>query len=240
MNTVGRGELGLQLLPASNRPDERWRNGGGSTAEVARRVGVTGEAGEFDWRISMATVAEDGPFSAFPGISRTITVLSGGPLVLRVAGARVDLDAGADPFTFDGGAPTVSELRGEPVTDLNVMVRERAFASRVTWLEPGERRVGELGDFGERGEFGQHGVLRKLADSSLVIVALAVECEIGFALPGGNEFTVRLGRFDAVRVDDVDPSLVVRTVARVDRADSAGQDGKTQAVAIAALLRPER
>ena len=48
-----------------------WKNGGGETAEIA--VSPPGAAlDDFDWRLSMARVETDGPFSAFPGIDRTL------------------------------------------------------------------------------------------------------------------------------------------------------------------------
>ena len=61
-------------------PDEYrrmpWKNGGGSTDEIAtypRGAGLDA----FDWRVSIAHVASDGPFSRFPGVERTITLLEG-------------------------------------------------------------------------------------------------------------------------------------------------------------------
>ena len=44
-----------------------WKNGGGTTAEVAAfPEGSNFET--FGWRISMADVTSDGPFSSFPEI----------------------------------------------------------------------------------------------------------------------------------------------------------------------------
>ncbi len=42
-----------------------WKNGGGETAEIAV-FPPSADLSEFGWRISMATVSSDGPFSAFP------------------------------------------------------------------------------------------------------------------------------------------------------------------------------
>ena len=49
-----------------------WRNGGGVTREILASGG-SGSDG-FDWRISIADVSEPGPFSAFPGFDRVITL----------------------------------------------------------------------------------------------------------------------------------------------------------------------
>jgi uncharacterized protein len=51
-----------------------WMNGGGTTTEILRRP-ETGQ--DFDWRVSVADVTEDGPFSIFPGCIRHITVITG-------------------------------------------------------------------------------------------------------------------------------------------------------------------
>ena len=63
----------------------RWKNGGGETAEIA--VSPPGAALDaFDWRLSMAKVETDGPFSAFPGIDRTLAILEGEGIRLSVGG----------------------------------------------------------------------------------------------------------------------------------------------------------
>jgi environmental stress-induced protein Ves len=62
-----------------------WKNGGDETTEVA--AGPPGASLEtFDWRISMAHIAQSGPFSLFPGVDRTLAVLSGVGIRLSVAG----------------------------------------------------------------------------------------------------------------------------------------------------------
>ncbi|MBM7325185.1 HutD family protein, partial [Agrobacterium sp. S2] len=47
-----------------------WKNGGGVTTEIIVHPAKASMA-DFDWRISMANVAQDGPFSIFPGVDRT-------------------------------------------------------------------------------------------------------------------------------------------------------------------------
>ncbi len=66
----------MRILRAADHKRMPWKNGGGETVEIA--VAPQDAAlGDFDWRISMATVAADGPFSIFPGIDRTLSILSG-------------------------------------------------------------------------------------------------------------------------------------------------------------------
>ena len=117
----------MRHLPAAGYRAMPWKNGGGVTREVA----VFPEAGDFHWRLSLATVASDGPFSAFPGVDRTLTVLEGEGIELAVAGlapARLGLRA---PFAFPGDVAASARFLGGAVTDFNVMTRRDRLAHRV-------------------------------------------------------------------------------------------------------------
>ena len=99
-----------------------WKNGGGTTAEVAAfPEGSTFET--FGWRISMADVASDGPFSAFPGIDRTLIVVEGDGIELDVEGIVYPLDAANPKLSFSGDDITTGRLLSGPIRDLNVMTR---------------------------------------------------------------------------------------------------------------------
>jgi len=58
----------------------RWKNGMGETAEIDREP--AGEEG-YLWRLSQAWVANDSPFSAFPGYDRWLAVWQGDGLLLN-------------------------------------------------------------------------------------------------------------------------------------------------------------
>src|ERR1700720_3517473 len=76
----------LKIVRASDCLTTPWKNGGGSTTEIAAAPeGASLDI--FDWRISMARVASDGPFSDFPGIDRTLAVVSGHGLALTIGDA---------------------------------------------------------------------------------------------------------------------------------------------------------
>ena len=60
-----------------------WKNGAGSTTELVIEPPGATLAGGFHWRVSMATVAESGPFSSFPGYDRTLLLLEGQGLELE-------------------------------------------------------------------------------------------------------------------------------------------------------------
>lgn len=111
-------------LPASGYRRMPWKNGGGETFEIA--VSPAGASLDgMDWRLSMAVVASDGPFSSFPGIDRTLSIVDGAGLELQV-GTGVNpqlLTQNTAPFHFPADVPTSARLLGGTVTDLNVMTR---------------------------------------------------------------------------------------------------------------------
>ena len=113
----------LRILRSGDYRRMPWKNGGGETAEIA--VSPQGAALDaFDWRLSMATVATDGPFSAFPGIDRTLAILDGEGIRLAIEGqAPVVLTRASKPHAFAADAPASADLVGGPVVDLNLMSR---------------------------------------------------------------------------------------------------------------------
>ena len=122
----------MRIIRASrDRKTTPWKNGGGSTTEIA--IGPPGASLEsFDWRVSLALVASDGPFSAFAGIDRTLAVIRGNGLVLTIGdSAPVTLSSGAEPVDFSGDIPTSARLTAGEITDLNVMTRRGRFTHRL-------------------------------------------------------------------------------------------------------------
>jgi environmental stress-induced protein Ves len=120
-----------------------WKNGGGSTRELACWPPGAGMS-DFDWRISVATIAAPGPFSAFPGIDRTIMLLDGSGVRLRSRDGDIDhrLDTALMPFKFSGDAQLDCELLGATSTDFNVMVR-RDRLNAVLDIHRGSNSQGE-------------------------------------------------------------------------------------------------
>jgi len=175
----------VTVLPAANRSDEPWRNGGGSTRQVAALFGQDGPA----WRLSMARVESDGPFSVFPGVTRTILVMDGDEMLLNVDGTEVLL--GSEPFTFDGAGTIRGTLRGSAVTDFNVMVKRGEFNATTERIAPG------------------HSSFRTSAEQwhspgTIVVVAPASGARIEVEPLG---LDVQLAAYDAVRIDGVTSSL---------------------------------
>lgn len=117
----------MRKLEAAQYRRMPWKNGGGETFQIAASpAGATLDA--IDWRLSMAVVASDGPFSAFNGMDRTLTVLDGHGLMLRLDGDRQwTLRPQSAPRTFPGDTPAEAWLLEGPVTDLNVMTRRDRY-----------------------------------------------------------------------------------------------------------------
>lgn len=98
-----------------------WRNGRGSTLEIAREP-VTGE--EFAWRLSLADIDEDGGFSAYPGYSRAIVLVDGRSLRLRFEGhGHCFLDVKKRSTRFEGDWQTHCAVPKGRCTDLSLIVR---------------------------------------------------------------------------------------------------------------------
>lgn len=119
-----------RLLRAHDRPATPWRNGGGVTREIAAGPADAG-LDDFIWRVSLADVTAGGPFSAFPGVDRVITVVDGPGMELTIDGTPHLVDSAYEPFAFSGDAATDCRLLGGPLVDFNVMTRRAAASAEV-------------------------------------------------------------------------------------------------------------
>ncbi|MDR3495138.1 MAG: HutD family protein [Ancalomicrobiaceae bacterium] len=123
----------MRLIRLADLTPRPWKNGGGVTVEYLVSPANAG-LDAFDWRVSRAEVAADGPFSLFAGIDRTLTVVDGAGIDLVIADRTVRLDPGCAPLAFAGDVPVASRLVTGPIRDLNVMSRRGRFAHRVERL----------------------------------------------------------------------------------------------------------
>ncbi|MFJ6050729.1 HutD family protein [Streptomyces sp. NPDC092307] len=121
---------GIRILRAADRTATVWKNGGGVTREIAVWPEGAG-MDDFGWRVSLAEVGADGPFSAFPGIARTLTLAEGAGMDLTVAGVRRIVDERFAPQDFPGDEPTDCLLLAGPVVNFNVMYRRGAVEART-------------------------------------------------------------------------------------------------------------
>lgn len=104
----------IHLQSLSDCPFIPWKNNGGITQELLR-IG----SDPFNFRISVANVTSDGPFSFFPGFLRELVLLEGS-LLLKVSGKEKRLNP-FQLFSFSGEDSVESQLLNGPVRDFNVI-----------------------------------------------------------------------------------------------------------------------
>lgn len=143
----------LTLIRGADLVAAPWKNGGGVTREVAVfppkgvASGRPGHAGidDFVWRVSIADVAQAGPFSRFAGVDRTLVLLSGAGMVLDEMNAPQEAPLGGGAHTvkshtltqaldiarFDGDTHVDARLVDGSTRDFNLMVRRDAARGEV-------------------------------------------------------------------------------------------------------------
>jgi environmental stress-induced protein Ves len=120
---------GLHLIDPTDYARVPWKNGGGITQDVLLLPAGSGHD-DFDVRISLAPIVEEGPFSSFPGIDRRITRLSREPVSLDFADREVALER-LVPVHFDSVLAPISRLADGPARVINVMTRRGRFEQSV-------------------------------------------------------------------------------------------------------------
>lgn len=109
----------MKLLKKSDYQEMPWKNGLGSTAQIAiHPSGADFAKSEYLWRVSSATVRSDGPFSQFPGYDRWLVVLSGEGLLINGFPLLP-----FSPFHFSGEDLIHCELIRDAVVDLGIIYR---------------------------------------------------------------------------------------------------------------------
>jgi environmental stress-induced protein Ves len=110
-----------------------WRNGSGVTLEIAREPAA---GSDFQWRLSLATVATSGPFSTYAGYRRSVTLIDGDGFRLGIGDSDpVVLNSVGATALFPGDASTVCALINGPSSDLSLMVREPGAIVSVTRVQ---------------------------------------------------------------------------------------------------------
>ena len=146
----------IQLIRYQDCPSTQWKNGGGSTKQLLISP-INAELTEFDYRISIASISSNGPFSSFIGIDRQLVILKGDGVELSInshertkqinglgAGEKISgntdtteykrLSPADSPFCFTGETSITSQLLGSDVIDFNVMTKRGAFKAHTQKL----------------------------------------------------------------------------------------------------------
>ncbi|MFP6560505.1 HutD family protein [Paraburkholderia sp. B3] len=150
------GDTRVALLRGADLVASPWKNGGGVTREIAAAsagavvVGSApaGGAGAgldaFAWRVSVADVAQAGPFSRFEDVDRTLVLLEGAGMLLDEAGPAARTHALTQPLDvarFAGEAAIEARLVDGPTRDFNLMVRRGAACGTLdVWRTATEHR----------------------------------------------------------------------------------------------------
>lgn len=113
----------MRLLDPLTLPPVRWKNGGGVTREIAEHPPV--------WRLSLADVASEGPFSVFAGQERVLTVIEGAGMQLCTPTHVLEARPG-QPLRFSGDEPVTGRLPHGPVRDLNLIYDPDQVLGAVT------------------------------------------------------------------------------------------------------------
>lgn len=192
------------VLPAHEYRRIRWRNGLGWTREIircrlgddaSRRLEVDQDGDDWDWRLSIAEIERDAPFSTFPGIDRELVLLSGNGLRLRFDdGECSELDPPHGRARFAGERAVTGELVDGPTHDFNLMWRrDRVDAAlwhrplvgpMVIFAEPGTAWAVHL--FAGQAQFADDSGLPPLAAGDTAVLQ-AGETRLRHVLDGGGE-----------------------------------------------------
>ncbi|ASK69858.1 hypothetical protein CF168_13900 [Shewanella bicestrii] len=130
----------IQIIRYEECESSLWKNGGGSTKQLL--IWPKGaDLSNFDFRISIATISSDGPFSLFHGIDRQLCILEGEGVRLKVKGndlgqsEEIILRPNDPPFCFSGETQIGSKLLVNQILDFNVMTRRGNYTARIERIE---------------------------------------------------------------------------------------------------------
>jgi environmental stress-induced protein Ves len=102
-----------------------WANGLGTSYEILKREWPGNEQHPWLYRIAMAPVKTDGPFSSLPGVDRQLCVLKGAGFQLTIDG-HIESALNGAVVRFRGDSDTSAELIEGESWDLGLMVRRGA------------------------------------------------------------------------------------------------------------------
>lgn len=115
-----------------------WKDGGGSTTEIAIEPPGASLSDPFLWRVSSARVEASGPFSRFPGRARLLTLLEGSGLILDIEGqGRQRLKHPGQVVAFAGDASVHATLIQGPCVDFGVISDPGRVKVSLEWLNLG-------------------------------------------------------------------------------------------------------
>lgn len=115
----------MQIISPQDYVAMPWRDGGGVTHEVYK------DDTPFSWRLSLADVVADGPFSHFAGLARVLTVIEGAGMVLHTPDGPLAADTFV-PVSFSGETPVRATLNAGPIRDYNLIYNPQRWRALVS------------------------------------------------------------------------------------------------------------
>ncbi len=123
----------MQIIRWRDYDLKPWKNGRGTTREIASHS----VQGALAWRLSLAMVESDGPFSNFDGLERILTVVRGDGM--RLLGAEREYEARPFvPVGFPGGEKITGLCRSAPIENFNLIFDPDLVTAEVRILDASE------------------------------------------------------------------------------------------------------
>jgi environmental stress-induced protein Ves len=126
---VAGGPSEAVIIRKSDLRAQPWKNGGGITRQIWSAL----EDDTLLWRLSLADVTSDGPFSIFPNMMRVLTVVEGEGMDLHSAD-HVLAAHPVRPISFDGAEPVDGRLRAGKVVNFNLIHNAQSYTSVATTM----------------------------------------------------------------------------------------------------------
>ncbi|WP_159015445.1 HutD/Ves family protein [Cognatiluteimonas profundi] len=183
-----------RVIRANTYQRERWKNGLGWTREITRSPGQ----GDWDWRLSIAEIDDDAPFSRFEDVDRELVLLAGNGLSLQFDdGVEQILQPPHDRARFAGERGVTGRLVDGPTQDFNLMWRRDRMDARlwhrplvgpmVIFVDPGH--VWALYLMGGQGRFADASALGDIGTGDTALL-VGGDARQRFVLDGGGEVLV--------------------------------------------------
>jgi environmental stress-induced protein Ves len=127
----------MEIIRKQDTQIQPWKNGLGTTREITSKYCD----GSLLWRLSLATVETDGPFSKFPGYTRILTVVAGNGMRLvstdtgSDTNTRTDLNAAPFcPTRFSGTTAINGFCQNGPVQNFNLIFDAKRIIAELQMI----------------------------------------------------------------------------------------------------------
>ena len=176
-------------LDSQNYQQKSWKNGGGKSRQVLIYP-PNSDLDNFGYRITIANIASDGPFSHFEGVDRSLLLLAGDGILLHFKDqlAPIFLSPASKLLQIAGEDEIDCKLSGLEVIDFNVMTRRNFYHHFVTDLI-----VTDTYNF--------------ICTTTIAVILLATDTNLQI-IDSGHQY--RLKMFDAVLLQSGD-KVVIKT-----------------------------